>query len=266
MNNKDVRAPTISIITPSLNQSDFIELTIKSVLSQGYKNLEFIVMDGGSTDQTIDILKKYEQHLTWFSEPDEGQTHAINKGLLKASGDIVAYLNSDDIYLPGTIHKVAEAFMQNPEIVCVAGRCGMINESGASIRDFVTMYKDFWMRIGSKSVLFVLNYISQPAVFWRRYVIDEIGLLDEKLEYSMDYEYWLRISDKYPIFNLQEVLADFRLHERSKSTLFFISQFEEELEVAKRYASGLTIGLHWLHKNLIVFVYRIMALLKGKSK
>lgn len=266
MKEKDVNAPVISIITPSLNQGEFIELTIKSVLNQEYTNLEFIIMDGGSTDQTIDVLKKYEQHLTWLSEPDEGQTNAINKGLLKASGDIVAYLNSDDIYLPGTLHKVAETFMQNPEMACLAGRCGMINESGASIRDFVTKYKNFWMGIGSKHVLFVLNYISQPAVFWRRSVIDELGLLDEKLDYSMDYEYWLRISDKYPIFYIQEVLADFRLHTHSKSTVSFIRQFDEELEVAKRYASGVSIGLHWLHKNLIVFIYRIMALIKGLSK
>jgi len=134
--------PKISIITPSFNQGDFIEQTILSVLSQDYPNLEYLVMDGGSSDTTLTILKKYSGKVTWISEADQGQAHAINKGLRRASGSIVGYLNTDDVLLPGTLKKVADAFINDPQTVWVSGKCRIVDEENNEIRRPITVYKN----------------------------------------------------------------------------------------------------------------------------
>ena len=248
--------PRISIITPSFNQADFIETTILSVLGQEYPHLEYIVVDGGSTDGTLDILRKYETQLTWSSEEDRGQAHAINKGLARAGGEVVAFLNSDDVYAPGALLATGEYFAAHPGAWWLTGKCAIVDDQGCEIRKLITAYKHFWLQFRSYGVLQIMNFISQPATFWRRSLVEQIGSLNEDLQYTMDYEYWLRIGRCHRLHVLPQRLAGFRMHALSKSGTRFEEQFIEELAVCQRYASPVFVQLHRLHNVLIVGVYK----------
>jgi glycosyltransferase involved in cell wall biosynthesis len=249
--------PKITIITPSYNQGDFISETIDSVLSQGYPNLEYFVIDGGSVDNTIDILRTHGEDFYWISEPDKGQSHAINKGLLLATGDVIAFLNSDDLYEPGALLKVGEFFANKPGTDWVTGKCRIINQDGCEIRKAVTMYKNFWLRINSYSILLITDYVSQPATFWRRQVITKVGSFDENLQYAMDYDYSLRVGKYFKLWVLDHYLASYRIHPRSKAGSSANKQFDTDLEIAKRHSiSPICLFLHELHNALIVKIYR----------
>jgi glycosyltransferase involved in cell wall biosynthesis len=134
-------------------------------------------------------MKRYSSQLKWVSEKDNGQTDAINKGLRIASGEIVAYLNADDLLLPGTLLKIAQLFMEHPQIMWITGQCRIIDENNREIRKLITAYKNLWLRLSHPSILLITDYISQPATFWRN-LMSEMGYLDENLHYVMDYEYW----------------------------------------------------------------------------
>lgn len=251
----------ISIITPSYNQGDYIEETIKSVLTQkGDFELEYIIMDGGSTDSTLEILKKYNKDIIWHSEKDRGQTHAINKGLKKATGDIVAYLNSDDLYEEGALEKVVQFFKTHPETKWAFGKCKIINEEGTEIRKWITTYKNFFLKRYSYRHLLTENCISQPATFWTKEVTEELGDLDESQHLVMDYEYWLRIGKTHPPAFINAHLANFRWYQNSKSGSRFNDQFKQEYEVAKKYADGkkLPLLLHKINYWKITIVYRLL--------
>jgi len=251
--------PRITIITPSYNQGPFIEQTIKSVLSQNYPDLQYIVMDGGSTDQTISILRKYEDKLYWISEKDRGQSDAINKGFRIATGEIIAFLNSDDVYEPGALLAVGEFFACHPQAVWVTGKCRTIDSQGREIRKGITLYKNLWLGLRSYTALLVLNYISQPATFWHRRIVDEVGYLDESLLYAMEYDYWLRIGKQFRLWFINRYLASFRIHPSSKAGSSAHAQFDAELEIARRYVhSPFLFVLHHLHRDLIVAVYRLL--------
>lgn len=250
------KLPKISIITPSYNQAGYIEETISSVLDQDYPNLEYIVVDGGSSDGTLEILRKYEDRLTWISKPDEGQANAINKGLRMASGEVLAFLNSDDLYLPGTLLSVGDYFNRHPDAAWLSGQCRNMDEHGQEIRQLIRAYKNFWLHLASYQALLILNYIAQPATFWRKNALMHNGLLDETLHYTLDYDLWLRLGQSHRLHVLRKDLAAFRLHGASKSGTTAHKQFEEELEVARRYGSPLTNRLHRMHNLLIVWVYR----------
>jgi glycosyltransferase involved in cell wall biosynthesis len=186
--------PRISIITPSYNQGHFIEETIRSVVSQGYPNLEYIIIDGGSTDNTVEIIKKYESQITyWVSEPDRGQTHAINKGLAIATGDILAYINSDDYYRPNALFKVAEYFSNHPETDLLHGRCCYVNEQGEKIGEQFGNIQTLEEILNLWGVWWQRRQFVQPEVFWTRRITEAIGLFNEDLYYVMDYDYWERI-------------------------------------------------------------------------
>ena len=255
--------PKISIITPSFNQANFIEQTITSVLDQGYPDLEYIVMDGGSTDGTLDVLRKYGDRINWISEPDRGQSHAINKGLRLATGEVIAFLNSDDLYEPCTLLKVGEFFTFHPKASWLTGKCRIIDHEGHEIRKAITAYKNFWLNLKSYRALLVLDYISQPATFWRRKVIEQIGEFNENLRYAMDYDYSLRVGQLFKLWVLNEYLASFRIHPLSKAGSSAHRQFDVDLEIAKGYTtSTLLLGFHAIHNTLIVSIYRY--LLRGK--
>ena len=134
--------PKISVITPTLNHAQFIEDTIRSVLSQNYPNLEYMVIDGASTDGTQDILKRYNDSIWWISEPDKGQVDAINKGFAKATGEVITYLNSDDMYLPDTLLTVGKAFLASPEVQIITGKCINVDIAGKTTRPLITSYKN----------------------------------------------------------------------------------------------------------------------------
>ncbi|MDX1523838.1 MAG: glycosyltransferase family 2 protein, partial [Anaerolineae bacterium] len=216
--------PKISIVTPSFNQAQFIEETIHSIHDQNYPNLEHMVIDGGSTDGTVELLRRYEDRLSWVSEQDNGQTEAINKGFRQASGDLVAWLNSDDLYLPHTLRTVAHFFQQNPGTDLLFGDCVIIDSTGQPLLE----RKEIPFDIGV--LLWGLNYICQPTVFMRRSLLDIIGYLDETLHYGMDLDYWLRAAIAGArIRHTPQFLAQARWHAGAK-TLSALPKMEAELE------------------------------------
>jgi glycosyltransferase involved in cell wall biosynthesis len=183
--------PRISIVTPSYNQGQFLEETIRSVLLQGYPNLEYIIVDGGSTDGSVDIIRKYEPWLAhWESEKDRGQSHAINKGFQRATGKIVAWLNSDDFYYPSALSHAAEQFRQNPAAGLVYGNCDLVDEGGAFLR----------VKGGSWDYERLLGqvYFGQPATFINPLGLSDAGDLDESLHIPLDWDLWLRIGMSAP--------------------------------------------------------------------
>lgn len=208
----------ISIVTPSLNQGRYIGETIASVASQDYPPFEHIVVDGVSTDETLEVLRRHEQlpHFCWISEPDGGQTEAINKGIRKTDGEIVAYLNADDVYRPGALQRVAEAFAKDPGCGVVAGCCDEIDADSKMIGAYPALMEKaedmlrFWLW-GTKIC------IAQPAVFLRRRVLEEAGLFDESFDMAMDYEMWLRLAPRTRFKLIPQTLAAFRVTEETKS-------------------------------------------------
>src|SRR5574341_422297 len=204
--------PSISIVTPTLNQRHFIEATIDSVLQQGYPNLDYLVVDGGSTDGTRDLLPAYEGNLRWISQSGTGQTAAINQGWQMASGEVMAWINSDDVYAPEALLRVGEYFQRHPEVDIVYGDCEMIDANGRFLKMYPTRRFDFVELVRS-----TINFIPQPATFLRRSVLEKTGLLDESLSYVMDFDYWLRAGLQHDIQYLPEKLAALRLHATAKS-------------------------------------------------
>lgn len=254
----------ISIITPSYNQAEFIERTILSVLNQNYKNIEYIVMDGGSTDGTIEILKKYSDRIIWKSEKDSGQSEAINKGIKIATGDIVAYLNSDDTYEPNAFIKIVDFFQKNPDKKWVYGECRIIDKNDKEIRKPITLYKNLLLKHYSYTKLLSENFISQPATFWKRQIHSEMGFFDENEHLCMDYEFWLRIGQKYPAGVMHDYLANFRYYADNKSGSAHKEQLQNRLEIAKKYSQGkiLPMLLHKINYLKTIFVYKIIQFLK----
>lgn len=212
--------PRISIITPSLNQAGFIEQTISSVLGQGYPNLEYIIVDGGSTDGTVDLIRKHERHLTyWVSEKDAGQSNAINKGLKRATGDIIAYINSDDYYLDGAFERVADAYRENPDIDLWYGRCRIVDQFGAKVDQRIGSIERYDEILDLWEVWWKRRNFVQPEVFWTKRISKKVGAFREDLHLVMDYEYWLRIFAAGGAARFIDAeLAAFRLQPNQKST------------------------------------------------
>jgi len=250
----------ISVITPSLNQGKFIERTIKSVLSQkGDFELDYIIIDGESTDGTLDIVRKYQKNLTWISEKDKGQSDAINKGFNMASGDLLAWLNSDDTYEPDALSEVAARYKELKFAWCF-GDCRNIDENDREIRKFVTKYKIFESRRYSLRRLLSKDFISQPAAFFSKEIYQEIGPLDLNCEYSMDYDYWLRIGKKYAPLYINKFIANFRWQAESKNSANYEKAAYETYLTAKRHATlqdKYSVLRHYLHYLALRVLYRV---------
>lgn len=221
--------PKISIVTPSFNQAAFLERTIGSVLGQRYADLEYRILDGGSTDGSADILRKYEDRLTsWVSEPDEGQADAIARGLAQCTGDIFAYLNSDDVYYPGALEAVAEFFTTHPDVDLVYGDAIHIDaEDRALALDVLPAYR--WEDLRRVCV------IPQMASFWRRSAYERVGGIDAKYQFALDYEFFLRLGEQGKIAHLPRVLAGFRRHKAAKTTRARDTWAKENRELSIRY-------------------------------
>lgn len=253
------RLPAISIVTPSFNQREFIEQTIDSVLGQDYPGLEYVVVDGGSTDGTVELLESRAGRLRFVSEPDRGQSHALNKGMAMTSGEVLAFINSDDYYEPEALRFVGEFFHRNPDAAWVTGRCRIVDLTGAEIRRPITAYKNAWLRVGGYRALQVLNYVSQPATFWRRAVLETIGEFDESLSYAMDYDYWLRAGRRFRLHRIHRYLAAFRVHPTSKAGASASNQFDSASLIASRHVDSPTLlALHRAHNALSVAAYRAL--------
>jgi glycosyltransferase involved in cell wall biosynthesis len=203
--------PLVSIITPSYNQARYLEQTIPSVLGQDYPYVEYIIVDGGSTDGSLEIIRKYADRLAWWvSEPDSGQADAINKGLSRARGEIVAWLNSDDLYLPGAISEAVQALEGNPVAGMVFGDAITIDEQGMELNPLV--FGDWGLQ-----ELMRFRIICQPAVFMRREAMEEAGGLDATYHFLLDHLLWIRIAQRWPVFHVASIWAAARHHPAAKN-------------------------------------------------
>lgn len=225
--------PRISIITPSFNQGQYLEETILSVLGQNYPNLEYIIIDGGSTDNSVDIIKKYEKKLTfWISEQDNGQSHAINKGFMKATGDILAWLNSDDMYLPGVLDYIAKKVnIDQPGIYF--GECIHLNYQGTKLISHGSHVKNRF----ETEELELTDFIIQPSSFWTIKVWNLVGKLREDLHYGFDWEWFLRAKlSNVPFYPLFKAVSIYRIHPNHKTALGGDKRQEELLNIYSIYS------------------------------
>ena len=249
----------ISIITTNYNTSKYLEKTILSVLNQkGDFDLEYIITDGGSTDGSLEIIKQYKNRIKYISEKDKGQSDGINKGLRMATGDVVAFLNADDIYTEGTLNKVAKYFKKNPDCMWLTGYCKIIDENGKEIRKYITEYKNSKLRRFSFNQLLIEDSISQPATFWKRELLDEFGYLDESLHFAMDQDLWARFAKKYRLHLLKDYLSEFRFTSDTKTGSSIERTLKESKLVAQRYTHNEWIlfrqGISNL-KRIVVYKY-----------
>lgn len=216
----------ISIAIPSYNQARFLRATLESVLSQDHGDCEVLVYDGGSTDESLEILSSYKDEIQFVSEKDDGQADAINKGLQRATGDILAYLNSDDVYFPHTLRRVTQYFEAHSECLALYGDAWHLYEDGSIMEPY---YTEPW----SYPRLLQVCFLCQPAVFWRREVMERFGLFDSTLRYALDYDYWLRIGREVDFHYLEgSYLAGSRLHRNTKTLGQRVQAHHEILEVA----------------------------------
>ena len=255
--------PTISIITPCLNARSTIERSLESVAAQGYPGLEHVVIDGQSTDGTLDILKSFESRgaITLVSEPDGGLAEALNKGVRIAGGDVLGLLNADDLYLPGSLVRVAAAFRANPRAWWVTGRCIIVDAEDREIRRAVTAYKDFLLRHYSYRALLTQCFVSAPSTFIAKPVFADVGLFDESLAYAVDYDLCLRLGRHMPPVILSgDALAAFRMAGNTLSLTGFERQFAEGHDLARRYGhhDRAAVAANALMTKGIVLTYRTL--------
>ncbi len=223
--------PIISIVTPSYNQGSYLEETILSVLEQGYPALEFFIFDGGSTDGSLDIIQKHQDQLTfWESKPDRGQSHAINKGFRMASGEIVAWLNSDDLLAPGALKVVAQAWQQNPGVGLITGQTEIIDQAGKPTGNIFGSEPNV-----INSLLSSENPISQPSTFFSTSALKEVGFLYETLHMSMDWDLWLRIGARFPMLFITKILSKSRTWEMTKTRTQLVRSGPEHIRIVKNF-------------------------------
>lgn len=225
--------PTISLVTPCLNQASYVDKTLQSIHGQDYPHLEHIVMDGGSTDGSLEIIKSYSDRLVWVSEPDEGQYQAIAKGFAKTTGEIMGWLNSDDIYLPGALRSVGEIFRDFPDVEWVTTRFPMgIDGNGALIKigcfsgfsKYHLLRGDYLPACGWEA----MGFIQQESTFWRRRLWDRAGgAFSEKLNYAGDFELWCRFFEHAQLYGVDVPLGCFRRHETQKTSVAFQKYLDE---------------------------------------
>lgn len=238
--------PKISIVTPSFNQGVYLEKTIRSVLLQGYPNLEYIIIDGGSTDQSVDIIKKYESLIDfWVSEKDRGQSHAINKGLKKATGELFGWLNSDDYYLPGVLFKFAKAYLESPSSGAFYGQGHKVDVNGNII------YTPVLKTINYENLFkWCEDYnFMQPSCLFTKNSWINCGPLDENIHIALDVDFWIRIAKHYPFVKIDESLSFATTHPNAKTTALKNQMYADlavvyakhgELDAARRLLNGLT--------------------------
>ena len=213
--------PLVSIITPSYNQARYLEDTIQSVLQQEYPALEYIIVDGGSTDGSQGIIQRYEDKLAWWvSEPDQGQADAINKGFKRASGEIIAWLNSDDLYLPGAVNEAVDLLIDHPDAGMVFGDAASANGQGRLLNKLLA---DDW---GVKELL-QFKIICQPAVFMRRVAVEAVGFLDPSYHFFLDHQLWIRLASKYRLIHHPGFWAVSRYHPAAKNITLAAQSGEE---------------------------------------
>jgi len=247
-----INSPLISIITPTLNQGKFITQTIESVLTQDYPHVEYIVVDGGSTDETLNILKSYGDSIKWISEPDRGQADAINKGFTMAKGEILAWVNSDDLLTRHAIRYVMSYFAAHPEAHFIYGDALALDQDGKpyGIRAHVRqMSFDELIGLG--------DLIVQPAAFWRRTLWESVGTLDSDLRYALDYEYWMRVAKSFHMQYIPVCLAQERLHASALTFKGSLRRVQEIERSARKHGGD---GLPLYFRGEAAAIYTLEAL------
>jgi glycosyltransferase involved in cell wall biosynthesis len=230
--------PLVSIVTPSLNMARFLPQTIESVLSQDYPEIEYIVMDGGSTDGTIEILKSYGDRLRFYSAPDGGAADAINRGFQRSRGSILGWLSADDTYMPGAVSAVVSKFADAPDAAAVYGKANWTNPEGGVIGPYP-------VRPFDRERLLHECYICQPACFFRRSAFERVGMLDATLQVVFDHDLWIRLSEHDPFVQVDRHLANSRMHRASKTLGNRTQMYLESFRIFKRYQGY--IPFPWIH-------------------
>lgn len=252
--------PSITVVTPTFNAAATIEETLASIHSQGYERLEHVVVDGGSTDGTLELLERESAagRLRFVSEPDDGLSDAFNKGVAMATGDFIGWLNADDVYEPGALNAVGAAIAAQPDAEWAVGRCKIMGGDSEESRKAVTAYKNFLLKRFSLRLYLTNNFVSSPATFAKRSVLDEIGALDVRFKYSADYDLWLRLARRGdPVFVDADV-ARFRMADDSLSITGFEQQFVEHAQNARENGEGhrVAVAVNQGMSKAIVLVYR----------
>jgi len=258
----DASFPRITIITPSYNQADFLERTILSVLNQGYPNLEYIVVDGGSSDGSVEIIRKYDEYLYyWVSEPDSGQSDAINKGLKLATGEWTGFQNSDDLFLPGSLHAFGEAMVEAPPADLLYGDLLHIDSDESVIDVHPLAPPHLWLQVTHGL------QIHNQATLWRRNLLEKYGYLSEDLRFCFDYEFFTRlISSDAKTRRVDRLIGAFRHHQEAKSSTMLEVAASEDSWVIKEYGGAMLLMMpSWLRRSLGKAYVGIWYLLNGRG-
>lgn len=252
--NAKTNYPKITVVTPSYNQGEFLERTILSILNQNYSNLEYMVIDGGSTDNSVDIIRKYEDRIDyWVSEKDEGQTDAINKGMRRATGDIVCWINSDDVLLPGALMTVGKYFAEHPDVEYLNGLVIEIGKQDEILKLTHTILSKWFIKHGCFNTL-------QQGMFWKRSLFDKVGYLDASFHATMDYEFIVRLFENNIKMGLiNRVLGGIRIHANTKTAMRGTIWERDWNEIRKRYNGNYVLS----KKSKYFFLYALCKLLRG---
>ena len=244
--------PRITVVTPSYNQAQFIDHTLRSVINQEYPDLEYIVIDGASTDGSVDVIRRNASHLAyWVSEPDQGQTDALIKGFSRATGDILCYLNSDDLFEPGTLREVAMFFLENREAQAVYGDSVFIDVAGRPIKPKKEhpFNRFIW--------LYDYDFIPQPSTFWRRSIYEKVGGLDPAFELAMDADLFIRFAEVSPIRHVRRTWSRMRLYPEQKNQRFRARSNQEDLIIRRRYGVKNEPAWSWLARRALAKGLRV---------
>jgi glycosyltransferase involved in cell wall biosynthesis len=244
-----METPKISVVIPSFNKAEFIDKTLKSIFDQNCNNLEVIVKDGGSTDGTVEIIKKYAMNhsIILESKKDKGQLDAINKGLSIATGDILTFINADDYYFPDAFVKISEAFIKNPDALWFAGRGVVVDKNEKEIAKPATLYKNFLLSLNSRFNLLITNYLMQPSVFFTKEVFEECGPFIGTSGYVLEYDFWLKLANKSMPVVINDVLSSFRISENNISSVKYNKLLADDQKILSKYTKN----------PLIIFMHKI---------
>jgi glycosyltransferase involved in cell wall biosynthesis len=242
--------PKISIVVPSYNKVNFIDQTLRSIFNQSYKNIEVIIQDGGSTDGTVDIIRKFAKKypIIWESKKDKGQLDAINKGLKKTTGEILTFINADDCYESGTFAAISSAYIKNPSALWFAGRGIVIDKNGKEIARVVTWYKNLLLSFSSYCLLLITNYLMQPSIFFSKKALDKYGPLTGTLDFITEYDFWLKLGRISMPVIINKNLSRFRIEPGTKTKRMFTKLVFEDTKIVKKYTdNSFIIILHRLN-------------------
>lgn len=255
--------PKISVVIPSYNKVAYIEATLQSIIVQKYPNLEVIIQDGGSGDGTVEIIKqyakKYPRIFNWESKKDKGQVDAIGKGFRKATGQILTFINADDIYKDQALIEVGNYYLKNPKILWITGYGDIIDKNGKTRLSWITKYKNILLNMNNYSLLLIVNSITQPATFLAREAFDEFGPFTGTKSYVMEYDLWLKLGRIQMPGVIKKYLASFRLTSNNISSTYFQALLSLDLDITKKFTtSWVILKIHYLHNLARIVLISLM--------